>query len=138
MQPQNFDIEVGMAVHGATGESIGSVTEVAGFGSTRIKHATDLHAASVTQAHTGTGYFKVSQAGASDMCVPFVGIQDVDPAHGVTLTTAVEAEMRRRAIVLAPEHVAGAREIGRWKLPQSRRWHVWRPRTWMFWRQRGL
>jgi hypothetical protein len=117
MELQSFDIEVGMAVLGASGQTIGSVTEIAGFGSTRVDHASDLHATKVTQAQTGTGYIKVARSGSEDLYVPFRGIRDVVPDHGVTLNDTIIEELRHQ---LDPTTTMIA------ATPQRRWWPKWR------------
>ena len=71
------------------------MTEVAGFGSTRLDDGSDANVGQVTQAQTGTGYFKVGRPGAGDLCVPFHGIKAVVPGRSVTLTSAENAQMLR-------------------------------------------
>jgi hypothetical protein len=117
-----FDLEVGMTVYGENGEVIGSVTEVSGFGSTHIDDASDANAAQVTQAQTGTGFFKVRRAGKEDLCVPFHSIKEVVPGHGVTLTAAGIAQMQRTGETPTPP-ASGTAQPQR---PKSRRWAFWR------------
>jgi hypothetical protein len=94
----DFDLQTGMVAYGADGEKIGRVTEVEGFGSTQVVRASPEGIdESVTQAHSGTGYFKVNRqevlgSGATDLCVPFRGIQDVTAGHGVTLNGTIISE----------------------------------------------
>jgi len=146
MEQQTFDIETGMAVYGAHGQLIGTVTEIAGFGSTRIDHASDSTGAQVTQAQSGTGYLRVERPGREDLYVPFHGIKEVIPGHGVNLSATMLDELRRGVDVLAPQSEVTAQpqrrgwtlgQPRRWNLPQPRRWRVWRPRTWTLWRVEG-
>jgi hypothetical protein len=103
MEQQTFNIETGMAVYDGNGQLIGNVTKIAGFGSTRVDHATDAGAPQVTEAQSGTGYIRVEQAGGKMVFVPFHGIKAVIPGHGVTLTPAMIDELRTRADGPAPE-----------------------------------
>jgi hypothetical protein len=102
VKPETFDIETGMAVYGANGEKIGRVAEIAGFGSTRIAGRPDDGATElVIQAKTGSGYFnvdrrEVSGADVGSLCVPFRGIAEVVPDHGVTLNDTIIEELRRQ------------------------------------------
>src|SRR5947209_9998830 len=97
MELQAFDIETGMTVYGGNGQVIGIVTEIAGFGSTRIDHATNSEAPQVTEAQSGTGYLRVKGAGGTTLHLPFHGIESVIPGHGVTLTKAMIDDLRTRA-----------------------------------------
>jgi hypothetical protein len=100
-----FDIETGMAVYGANGEKIGSVTEIGGFGSTRVGLTSmEEGGERITEARTGTGYFKVAldREGAKGLVVPFHGIQHVTPGHGVTLKDAVITELPHQAEATDP------------------------------------
>src|SRR5579864_2739629 len=99
-----FDIQSGMAVYTVDGEKIGTVTEIAGFGSTKIREDGERGTAGlVTQAKTGSGYFKVDRTevqglrAVAPLCVPFHGIRDVVPDHGVMLNDTVIEELRQQA-----------------------------------------
>jgi hypothetical protein len=116
-----FDLEIGMAVVGPDGQQIGRVTEVAGFGSTQLG-TVELHQSDerVTQAQTGTGYFKVkrddtSDRSARDLCIPFHGIKEVTSEHGVVVNEEMIAEL----------HEAGQRIVLNGPKPTSHRpwWH---------------
>src|SRR5947209_11424005 len=83
-----------MAVYSAAGEKIGTVSQVAGFGSTRIQevsaHQTDGLA---TEAGSGTGYLKVDRTevlgpGTEELIVPFSRIRELKADYGVTLIDA--------------------------------------------------
>lgn len=146
MEQQRFDIETGMAVFGANGQIIGAVTEIAGFGSTRISPPAGSTVAQVTQAQSGTGYLKVERPGRKDVYVPFHGIDEVIPGRGVSLTTAMLDELRhgvdplpRKAPILAqpPRRGWSPGQRRRWNLTAVRRWRVRRPRTWTLWRSAG-
>lgn len=121
-----FDLETGMAVYGLNGQKIGRVAEVAGFGATHLGTAplegTDVR---VTQAQSGTGYFKVNRedvlgADASDLCVPFHGIQEVTAEHGVVLNGTIISELRDHGDRAAPNPV---------ETPRTQRggWYRWLP-----------
>lgn len=123
---QDFDIRIGMEVYDPDGQRIGSVREFAGFGSTQTPRAPDQEIAVVeTQAKTGTGYIKVDQEavlgpGATDLCVPFHGIQQITPEATLILNGAVISELGRQAD-RAEQTIADqgrARQGG---------WHRWRP-----------
>ena len=146
MEQQSFDIETGMPVYGGNGEIIGTVTEIAGFGSTRIDSALGSTGAPVTQAQSGTGYLKMERPGRDDLYVPFHDIEEVIPGRGVTLTATIVDGLRpgvdtlpRQADVTAQPLRRGwaLGQRRRWKLPQPHRWRVWRPRTWTSWRSEG-
>ena len=139
VEQQTFDIETGMAVYGANGQIIGTVAEIAGFGSTRIDPAPGSVGAQVTQAQSGTGYLKIERPGREDIYVPFHGIDEVIPGHGVNLTATMLDELRRGVDTLPRQADVTAQpqqpawpltQRRRWNLPQPRRWQVWRPRTW--------
>src|SRR5579859_3140598 len=91
-----FDIRTGMAVFGADGQKLGTVMDIAGFGSTKIQ-SVDEHGTSelVTQAKTVGGYFNLDRRevegirAAPPLCVPFHGIQDVVPGRGVLLNDTI-------------------------------------------------
>ena len=119
-----FDLEVGMAVYGEDGQAIGNVTEVAGFGSTRLDPASDANAARVTQAQTGTGFFKVGRADMGDLCVPFNGIKEIVQGQSVTLTAAGLAEAQRRAEV--PDRRSTLEEHPPQREIKRRGWAFWR------------
>jgi hypothetical protein len=117
----DFDLQTGMVAYGVDGEKIGRVTEVEGFGSVQVVRASSEGIdESVTQAHSGTGYFKVNRqevlgSGASDLCVPFRGIQAVTAGHGVTLNGTIISEA-------APNgHASAATDV------QRGGWHRWLP-----------
>ena len=142
MEQQAFDIETGMAVYGGNGQIIGTVTEIAGFGSTRIAPATGSADARVTQAQSGTGYLKVERPDRENLYVPFHGIDEVIPGRGVTLLATMVDELRRGVDTLPRQADVTAQpqrrgwtfgQRRRWNLPQPRRWRVWRSRTWPLW-----
>lgn len=89
-----FDLEAGMPVYGPTGEKIGIVTEVAGFGSTQLGPVPVTGADDrVTEAQSSTGFFKVKRdtaegSGMPDLCIPFHAIHEVTSGHGVILNDA--------------------------------------------------
>ena len=94
MTKDDFDIQVGMAVYSAAGEKIGTVSQVAGFGSTRI-HEVSAHQADglATEAASGTGYLKVDRTevlgpGTEELIVPFPRIRELKAGYGVTLIDA--------------------------------------------------
>lgn len=121
-----FDLEAGMAVYGPDGQKIGRVTEVAGFGATRLGTAPSQGTdARVTQAQSGTGYLKVNREevsgpAASDLCVPFHGIQDVTAEHGVILNGTIISELR-------PDSGGPGSSRGKVTETQRGRWHRWLP-----------
>lgn len=95
---QAFDVVPGMMVYGPSGEKIGRVTQVEGFGSTRLG-AVPLERADerVTQAQSGTGFVKVNQedilgTGAPDLYVPFRDIQSVTAEHDLILNSTVNTD----------------------------------------------
>jgi hypothetical protein len=104
-----FDLEPGMAVYGPNAQKIGNVTKIAGFGATQSGDpASPGVGERVTQAQSGTGYFHVNRqevmgAEATDLCVPFHGIQEISPDGGVVLNGAMIAEMRQQADQTAPD-----------------------------------
>lgn len=124
MQQQTFDIQTGMPVFGANGESIGTVTAIVGFGSTRIDDATDATAKQVTEAQTGTGHFTVEGAGNETLYVPFHGIKNVVHGHGVTLTADMIDELRSRAEAPPRQPEPTPPPPSRWNLG-----HLWRRRS---------
>lgn len=98
-----FDLEAGMAVYAADGHRIGIVTEVAGFGNTKIPRSGDHDGTDfVIQAKTSSGYFNMdrenasSTPGAVPLCVPFHGIDDVRAGYGVTLNATIIEELARQ------------------------------------------
>ena len=123
---ESFDLQIGMSVFAADGSRVGIVSEVAGFG------ATDLPGGPgpgeerlVTEAQSGTGYFKVKRSGepgsqTSELCVPFRGIQAVTAERGVILTTAIRTDVVSGAGVSGA--TSPAREIRNWRrwLPGAR------------------
>jgi hypothetical protein len=119
-----FDLEAGMPVYGPAGAKIGIVTEVAGFGSTHLgpvpPHGVDDR---VTQAQTGTGYFKVKReavedTGTPDLCIPFHVVQEVTSGHGVILNATFVAELQ-----LAGDPVDAGIPSG--TATRSARWGKW-------------
>ena len=77
MTKDDFDVQTGEAVYSASGEKIGTVRAVAGFGSTRI-HGVSEHQADglATQASSGTGYIRIDRTDVlgsetDDLVVPF-------------------------------------------------------------------
>jgi hypothetical protein len=91
---EDFDIQVGMTVYTAAGEKIGTVSQIAGFGSTRI-HEVSAHQADglATEAGSSTGYLKVDRTevlgpGTEELVVPFPRIRESKPGYGVTLIDA--------------------------------------------------
>ena len=137
MDQQTFDIDTGMAVFGANEQLIGIVAEIAGFGSTRISPASGSTGLPVTEAQSGTGYLRVKRGDGEDLYVPFHGIQEVVPGHGVTLTPTMGDELRRGVAPLTPQAEVTAQPQRRgWPLVQPRRWHLGQPRRWRVWRPR--
>lgn len=116
-----------MAVYGANGQIIGTVIEVAGFGSTCIGSASGSTGAQVTQARSGTGYLKVERPGKDDLYVPFHGIEAVIPGRGVNLTAAALDELRASADAHARQ-VDEAHQSQASGANVSRR--LWRSRPW--------
>lgn len=99
----NFDIQAGMAVYTADGLKFGSVMNIAGFGSTRIPKAGEHDTAEfVIQAKTSSGYFNVDRRDVQDitptppLCMPFYGIQEVVPGHGVILNDSIIEQLRHQ------------------------------------------
>jgi hypothetical protein len=146
MKQQTFDVETGMPVYGGNEQIIGTVTEIAGFGSTRIYPASGSTDAKVTQAKTGTGYIKVERPDREDLCVPFHGIEEVISGRGVSLTTGMLEELRHgadmlphQADVTAPPQPRGwsLGQRRRWNLAHPRRWRIWRPHSWPRWGRSG-
>jgi len=98
-----FDLQTGMDVYTADGQKMGSVMDIAGFGSTTVRKS-DKHDAGelVIQAKTGTGYFNVGPGdgqglqAAAPLRVPFYGIEDVVLGHGVTLNGTIIEELRQQ------------------------------------------
>jgi hypothetical protein len=64
MEQRIIDIETGMVVYGGNGQIIGTVSQAAGFGSTRIDPATDP--ASAPRRNGGGGPSGSAAAGTSD------------------------------------------------------------------------
>jgi hypothetical protein len=102
MTEDTFDIRTGMAVYGSDGQKIGSVADIAGFGAARIPGVSALGVAElVIQAKTGSGYFNVDRkdapsAATGPLCIPFHGIKDVVPDHGVVLNDTIINELAHR------------------------------------------
>ena len=124
---ESFDIEVGMAVIGLEGQPIGTVIEVAGFGSTQLHDRAHRGAPKgVTQAQSGTGYLKVDRTDvvgrrdAPALCVPFHGIEGVTAERTVVLNGTVISELRDQAD--RTRLVSGALQP-----TQRGRWHRWLP-----------
>src|SRR5947209_20496438 len=87
-----FDIQSGMDVYTTNGEKVGSVMDIAGFGTTMIRRAGAPETAElVIEAKSGGGYFNVDRRavqGVRDvapLCVPFRGVQEVVAGRGVIL-----------------------------------------------------
>lgn len=124
MEMGTFDVEAGMTVFAVDGEKIGAVREVAGFGSDRVSEVSkQTNSEPVTQARTGTGYFKVDRTGvlgtgAGDLVVPFHGIKEVTSTHDVILNDTVVSELRRRG-TLQEAHFGQAKPAS-----QRRKWHL--------------
>ncbi len=98
MTKEDFDIQVGMDVYNSDGEKIGTISQVAGFGATRI-HEVSAHQADglATEAGSGTGFLKVDRTsvagpGSGELVVPFSRIRDLKAGYGVTLIDAAIAE----------------------------------------------
>lgn len=98
METDTFDVKVGMDVYGVSGQMIGRVREVSGFGSTHVDGLSEGgHAELVTEARTSTGYLSIDRTGvlgsdAKDSYVPFHAIAGIDPARGVILSMAMTGE----------------------------------------------
>jgi hypothetical protein len=125
---QSFDIRTGMAVYDRSGQLIGSVREIAGFGSTQVDKTSDDETSIVaTQARTGTGYIRVDRTtvlgpGAADIYVPFPGIEEVTSEAAVILNTDVVSELSRLADRTQPSVVD--------QVPAQRSgWRRWLPGT---------
>lgn len=94
MTKDDFDIQPGMSVYGSNGVKIGTISHIAGFGSTRIHGVSEQQADGLaTQASSGTGYVKVDQtdvlgSGADELTVPFNRISTVKSGYGITLHDA--------------------------------------------------
>ncbi|HLJ69215.1 MAG TPA: hypothetical protein VKX16_17815 [Chloroflexota bacterium] len=119
---ETFDIETGMAVYDPDGKKIGTVMEIAGFGATRIPRAGDRTIAElVIQAKTGSGYFNLDRREvlgtreSTPLCVPFHGIRDVVPGHGVILNDTIIDELR---------HQRDPRPA-KTMIPVGKRWRWW-------------
>src|SRR5947209_3936251 len=121
-QDETFDIEIGMDVYGADGQKIGTVTEVAGFGSTQVQETSHPEAAeSVTQARSATGYIIVDGVlgtNGNRLTVPFHGIATVTAEQGVVLNDTVISKLRAQA-----ERTASIGDAA--PPPQRGRWHRW-------------
>lgn len=114
-----FDLQTGMAVYTADGQKFGTVSTIAGFGSTRLPRPTEHDSAEfVIQAKTSSGYFNVDREGVPNMpgavplCVPFHGIEEVRPDYGVILNTTIIKELadqgeRRPSAAIAPKASKG-------------------------------
>ena len=89
MEQQIFDIRTRMAVYGANEQLIGTVAEIAGFGSTRIDPAPGSTDAQVAEARSGTGYLKVECSDKAALYVQFHGIDKTIPGRGVNLTSTM-------------------------------------------------
>jgi hypothetical protein len=115
---EDFDIHVGMTVYSAAGEKIGTVSQIAGFGSTRI-HEVSAHQADglATEAGSGTGYLKVDRTevlgpGTEELVVPFPRIREATPGHGVTL---IDAAIPQTGLSEAESPVVEASKKRWWK-----------------------
>jgi hypothetical protein len=98
-----FDIESGMVVFASDGEKIGTVMNIAGFGSTKIRRAGAAETVElVTEAKSGGGYFNVDRRGVqgvpdvAPLCVPFHGIQEVVAGRGVILNDTIIEQLQRQ------------------------------------------
>jgi hypothetical protein len=96
----SFDVRVGMQVHGPTGQLLGTVSEVAGFGATHHLDASQpVNRQNITQSEGGTGFIKVDRReisgrrDASPLVVPFHGVQTVTAELGVVLKDTVLAQL---------------------------------------------
>src|SRR5947209_8578946 len=104
-----FDLEIGMAVYDPNGQKLGTVTAVEGFGANLQGVAPSQGADDrVTQAQSGTGYFKVNReavlgGGVSDLTIPFRGIQGVTPEHGVTVNGTIIAQLLGQGATDGPQ-----------------------------------
>ena len=120
---ESFDLEKGMSVFAADGTKVGTVIEVAGFGATDLRGVSGLGEETlVTQAQSGTGYFKVNHTGepgssTTELCVPFRGIQAVTAEGGVILTATILKDLTAGAEVSVPTP----------KAKQARKWRRWVP-----------
>jgi hypothetical protein len=91
----SFDLKVGMAVFGAKGEKIGTVTDVSGFGSAPARESSAAPRVE-TKASEGTGHFEIDRAESvglslGSLTLSFSAIGTVDAVKGVTLTDAAIA-----------------------------------------------
>jgi hypothetical protein len=117
-----FDLEIGMTVFDPTGQNIGHVIEIAGFGSTHLG-AAPLQGPDdrVTQAQTSTGYFKVKRAEVSgaespDLCIPFHAIRDVTTGHDVVLNSTIKPELSQYSNQTGPSTPKVTMTLrGRWQ-----------------------
>jgi len=110
--PENtdgFDIQTGMAVYTTSGEKIGTVLNIAGFGTTKIAGAGEQGTAEpVIQAKTGSGYFHVDRREAqglrtaAPLFVPFHGIKAGVIGHGGVGKDTIIGESSQRAAAEAP------------------------------------
>ncbi len=99
----SLDIRVGMTVRASDGQVLGTVTEVAGFGGTHFQDESRAAGEqSVTQALSGTGFFKIDRMAfdgrrdAPAPTVPFHSVQRVTAEDGVVLNEAALGELRTR------------------------------------------
>jgi hypothetical protein len=118
-----FDLQAGMPVYGSAGSKIGIVTEVAGFGSTHLGPVPPTGSDDrVTQAQTGTGFFKVKRDGGEsigtpDLCIPFHAIHEVTAERGVIVNGTFDAGLRP-AVDVADQNTPTTRSGG---------WRKWLP-----------
>ncbi|HZT97721.1 MAG TPA: hypothetical protein VFB34_12875 [Chloroflexota bacterium] len=92
-----FDIELGMAVFDSEGRKIGTVSNIAGFGSGQVGGGSRTEA-SVTRASGGTGHFDVDRSNlppgkSQPLCLSFSAIDKVVRDHGVVLTAAAATQI---------------------------------------------
>ncbi|HEV3310339.1 MAG TPA: hypothetical protein VG815_07460 [Chloroflexota bacterium] len=101
-QTNNFDVKVGMTVYTAIGDKVGTVVNVAGFGTTRVLDGLqDSESGYTTQASGGTGHFGVKPSGgpSGESATPMYKFSDIDKVvedHGLILLAAVTDKATRK------------------------------------------
>lgn len=122
--PENtdaFDIQTGMAVYDSNHQKIGSIIEIAGFGGVKVpKPGEEASGKLVVQAKTASGSFYVDRTAvegvraATPLCVPFHGIGEVTPGHGVTLNDTIINELHHQMDPRPVEELTPAGKPRRW------------------------